>query len=290
MKKVRVTMLSAMAGMDFEYALDMHVSWNIELVDLKDSIFGKNLMELTLDEAGHAADLIRERGLSVYCLSTMLFHGEAEMGETAFREENIHKVDHVINLAKILKPKLVRLLASQTSKRAEVKNSVQYIAGHHPWLIPAYGEAVERIYESGFLVTIENETGSCIFSNPTEIIDFFEELNMPEKVSLTWDVQNLWQMGTFPTMEVYRKLRNTIGYYHLKGGQSEKGGVDLVWRSTLEDASWPVVEITRQVVADGVVDVICLNSSHGKAREGQDGNDMAKRDLDFIRSAIPGIV
>jgi hypothetical protein len=57
----------------------------------------------------------------------------------------------------------------------------------------------------------------------------------------------------------------------------------------LEDASWPVVEITQQVVMDGVAPVICLNGSHGEAKAGYDYNNMTKRDLDFIRRAIPEI-
>lgn len=288
-KKVKITMLSSMADTDFERALDTHVQWNIELVDLKDAIFGKSIVELTREEAGHAAALIQDRALSVYCLSTGLFHGDIEAGEGAFRRDYQGKVEHIISLANVFNPKLIRLLAAQTPKRAEIENCAKYINKKHSWLIPAYAEAVDMIFEAGYKTTIENETGNCIFSNPDEVIEFFRELNRPDKVSLTWDVQNLWQMGTYPTIEVYLKLRNTIGYYHLKGGQSKSKGGELIWRSALEDASWPVVEITKQVIHDGAADVLCLNSSHGQVKEKYDFGDMAKRDLDFIRAAIPEI-
>ena len=87
-------------------------------------------------------------------------------------------------------------------------------------------------------------------------------------------------MGTYPTMDVYYKLKGLIGYYHLKGGQQRDGNSDLYWRSSLEDASWPVAEITRQVVMDGLSQMICLNASHGQAKAGYDYNNMTKRDLD----------
>ncbi len=288
---VQVTILNSMAGREFEQALDQHVSWGVQILDLKDAIFGKNIVQLTEDQAAEAAILIRERGLSVYCFSTGLFHGDIEVGEKRFREDHLDKVDHVIELAGILQPDMIRLLSARTSKRAEIEDSVEYIRTQHPWLIPLYAEAIHRLYESGFDVTIENEVRECIFSNPEEIINFFEELDCGEEICLTWDVQNLWQMGTYPTMEVYDKLKDLIGYYHLKGGQSADAahGSPLRWRSSLEDASWPVVEITRQAVMDGVCEVICLNPSHGEQKEGYDYSDIVKRDLDFIRRAIPEV-
>lgn len=285
----KVTMLNSMAGNDFQKTLDAHILWNIELLDLKDGIFGKGIAELTEDEARRASVLICERKLSVYCFSTGLFHGEMELGEEKFREDYLNKLAHVIKLANILKPKMIRLLATQTSKRWEIKDSIKYIRANFPWLIPLYAEAIDMISSAGFEATIENEVGKCIFSTPEEIIAFFDELNCKGKVCLTWDVQNLWQMGTYPTPDVYNKLKGLIGYYHLKGGQHDNESNQLCWRSSLEDASWSVVEITRQVVMDSVSPVICLNPSHGKPKEGYDYSNITKRDLDFIRKAIPEI-
>ena len=289
MAKTKITILNSMAGREFEQALNQHVSWGIKLLDLKDAIFGKSIVELTEEEAKCAAEFICKRELSVYCLSTGLFHGDIELGEEKFRNDYLEKIEHVINIAKILQPQMIRLLSAQTSKRREVENSVKHICSSHPWLIPLYAEAINGIYNSGFKVTIENETGNCIFSNPGEIIDFFAELDCREKVCFTWDVQNLWQMGTYPTIEVYNKLKSLIGYYHLKGGQQSDESNELCWRSALEDASWPVVKIARQVVSDGVSPVICLNPSHGKAKEGYDYSNVTKRDLDFIRREIPEV-
>jgi len=287
--RAKITILNSMAGREFEQALDQHVSWDVKLLDLKDAIFGKGIVELTEDEAKRAAGLIHERDLSVYCFSTGLFHGDIELGEKRFREDYPGKIDHVIQLAEILQPQIIRLLAAGTSKRGEIENSVKYIRLNHPWLIPLYAEAIDGLYSSGFKSTMENEVGNCIFSTPEEIIGFFEELDCPEKVCFTWDVQNLWQMGTYPAMDVYNKLKGLIGYYHLKGGQQDNDGIKLRWRSSLEDASWPVVEITQQVVMDGVSQVICLNPSHGKPKQGYDYTNITKRDLDFIRRAIPGM-
>jgi len=70
-----VTILNSMAGADFEKELDQHVAWNIELLDLKDAIFGKGIAELTLEEAERAAKLIQARSLSVYCFNRIVRRG-----------------------------------------------------------------------------------------------------------------------------------------------------------------------------------------------------------------------
>jgi sugar phosphate isomerase/epimerase len=287
MKTAKVTILNSMAGKDFEQALDQHRAWGIDVLDLKDAIFGKGIVELTRAEAERAANLIVERRLSVYCFSTGLFGGDIELGEDKFRKAYLDKMAHVLELAEILQPRLIRLLAAQTSRRSEVADSAAYIQENHSWLIPMYGEAIDRIHQAGFSATIENEVHNCIFSTVAEICDFFDALNQRQKLRLTWDVQNLWQMGVYPSMEVYRQLKPLIGYYHLKGGQRDGKSNKLRWRSGLADASWPVVEMTTAVVIDGVSPVICLNPSHGEAKEGYDYSGVTEKDLDFIRAHIP---
>jgi hypothetical protein len=278
-----------MAGQDFALALDQHLAWGLSVLDLKDAIWGKSLIDLTDEEALRAADEISRRDLAVYCLSSVLFDPEVELGESEFRRNHLARVDRLAALSRILKPQVVRLLAAQTRRRADLRDTIPYLRESHPWLIPLYGEAVDRLHAAGFHVTIENEAGNCIFGSPEEIVAFFEELRRPGRVSFTWDVQNLWEVGAFPSLEVYRRLRGVIGGYHVKGGRHDGSGTRMRWRSSLEDASWPVVEITRQVVADGVCPVICLNPSHGAPKDGYDYADITKRDLDFLRREIPGV-
>ena len=285
----KITMLNSMAGRDFADSLDQHRAWGLTHLDLKDSIWGKSLIDLTDDEAKRATELIRERELTTYCFSTVLFHSNIESGEAEFRANHLGAVDRIITLAKIMQPRIIRLLGAATEKRKELTDTIPYIKSNHPWLIPMYGEAIDRISDAGFPVTIENETGNCIFGYPHEILAFFDELGRREKVSFTWDVQNLWEVGTFPSIEVYHQLKDLIGYYHIKGGQHDGTSTKLCWQSTLEDASWPVLEITKQVIADGVSPVICLNPSHGKPKEGYDYSNVTKRNLDFLRREIPEV-
>lgn len=285
---VQVTMLNNMVDADFIKALDKHVSWGISVLDLKQGIYGKSLLDLTLDEAEQAAAAIAERELTVYCFSTELFHGEVEQGEAFFRTHYLDKIDHLLALARILKPTVIRLLSAKTKRRNEITDSTLYILKAHAWLIPMYQEAIDRIAEGGFQVTIENECNSNLFAKPKEIINFFHVIDREDRVYFTYDVQNLWQMGTYPTLSVYRELAPLIGFYHVKGGQKDEGSDKLLWKSSLADASWPVADMTLQVIADGRSPVICINPSHGTAKPGYDYDNVYQRDLAYMTNIIHG--
>ena len=288
-KRIRLTMLNVMGGAEFPSALDTHVQWGVGLLDLKDCIFGKGIADLDGRELHDAKRLIDQRGLQTYCLSSVLFVGEVEQGEEFFTREYLGRLPRLIEIATVLRPRFIRLLAAQTARRGDFTDSTDYLRRSHPWVFDVYGRAIDLIHAAGFEATIENETHRCIWARPAEIVSFFNELARPQAVKLTWDIQNLWQCGTFPSLDVYRQLRPLIAFIHVKGGQGETPGGPLKWSSSLEDASWPVAEIIKEVAADGVSPVICLNPSHGSPRPGVDYSNVFKGDIDFLRLAIPEI-
>ena len=282
---VKFTMLNSMADADFNLALEKLARWRIDVLDLKDSIFGRSVADLTDEEAVRAHELISAKSMSVHCLSTGLFGGDIERGEAAFEKDRAG-VARIIEIARILRPHFIRLMSASSSRRADIADSASHIAKNCPWLPGLYGEAIDAIAGAGFAVTIENGIGGSIFSNPPEIVRFFEMLGAEDRVSLTWDVQNLWLEGTFPSLEVYRALKPLIGYVHFKGGMAEAGGSALRWLSTLEDASWPVLEILREVASDSTSPVVCLNDPHGDPQPGYEVGGIARRDLAFLRRSI----
>lgn len=276
--KAELAISNSMADRDFYTALDRCDQWRVRWLDLRDSIFGKKeVVDLSDEEAIKAAQLLAQRNISVICLSTVLFHGDVALGEAAFRETDLAGVKRLIEISRIFKPRFVRLLAPQMKERGKLP----------AWLIPMFQEAVDQIADAGFKTTIENEIGNCIFNTPENVLEFYSALNRPGKAYLTWDVQNFWQCGTFPTIEVYRQLKPVIGYYHVKGGQHDGTSLKLKWRTGLADASWPVLEITRELIADGVSPIICLNGPHGSSKPSCDYS--TKADLDFLRRELTEI-
>jgi sugar phosphate isomerase/epimerase len=284
--KNRIAILNGMADSDFERSLDLQKSWGIIDLDLKDSIFGKSLIELTDEEALRACAMIQERGLRTYCLSTNLFHDDLLKGEAKFGDDNLSKVPKIIALAKLLKPRFVRLLPARLVQRAEIIDSIAWTKKNAPWMFNQYQQAISLIHQAGFEATIENEVYGCIFGNPGEILEFFDTLGNDSKASFTWDIQNLWQSGTFPSLDLYRQLKPLINYVHVKGGIKKPDTGELAWASSLEEASWPVKEIIREVVRDSLSDVICINPSHGAWRPGFNIQKVTRQDVSLLSSLI----
>lgn len=282
-----LTMLNSMASKQFEAALDQLSEWKITALDLKDCIFGKAVIDLSKDEAERAAVMANERGQYVYCMSTAIFQDDIEQGEEAFRSQHERWIVQALAVARILKPRLVRVLSAQSSKRRTFTDSIGYLNAHHPWVFNLYRSAIDRFHEEGVTLTIENDPHNNLFGSPGEIIRFFELLDRQGKTHFTFDVQNLWQMGVFPDMDVYTELKPLIGFLHVKGGLMNPKTKELQWRSSLEDASWPVADMCKQAVSDGTSPVICLNPSHGALKPNYDYSHIVKRDLDYMRSLFP---
>lgn len=290
MRKTNVAMLNHMAGTNFIESLDQQLEWGIKILDLKEYIYGKALIDLTDEEALEAAENIKSRGMSVYCFSTVLFFEDIELGEEVFRKNHLDKIDRILELARILKPQVIRLLSAKSSRRDEFANILPYIRKHHAWLIPMYKEAIDKINQAGYKATIENEAKGSIFSKPEEILGFYKALNCPDKVHFTFDIQNLWQVGTYPSEEVCEMLMDITGYFHLKGSQSLVEGGHTYFGSTLEDSSWPVAEMTKKFIKGGKGVVLCLNPIKGEKKDGYNYDGITKRDLDYLRKEIEEVL
>jgi hypothetical protein len=120
------------------------------------------------------------------------------------------------------------------------------------------------------------------------VLRLFRLLDRPGRVEFTWDVQNMWQAGTWPTVALYEELREVIGLVHLKGGQSATPGGPLRYRCALEESSYDVRGLVHAVVTAGRVQVICLNPPHGELRPGVNEADRLERDLAFARELVGG--
>lgn len=281
-----ITILSSMAGREFEAALDRHAAWGITLLDLKDAIFEKSVVELSDRELATASRMISERGLKVYAISTSLFAENIEAGEAVFRQRHLGALSRVLEIAQELSPSVIRLIAASSTKRHAISDGIRHARAESPWLFELYDEAIDLIAAAGFTTVIENETEGSLLSRPEEALEFFDALSHSAHAKFTWDIVNMWQAGTFPTLEAYEALRPVIGYVHFKGGQSEGPSGPLKWKSPLDEASWPVREITERLVRDGICRAICLNPPHGELPPGASPKGWVKRDIDYLKSLL----
>jgi len=287
---VQLTLLSTILGADFPLALERQKAVGIRFLDLKDGLWGKTIEQLEEGEAVRAADLIRGFGMETHCFSTSIGHTPLEPGvsESAFRARHEPALDNAIRVATVLRPQVIRLLAPQlTPNPGEI--AVERMLREFPWVIAVYRDWVDKITAAGFGVLIENEAWTCLLGSVADIQRFFAELDRPA-ARYTWDIQNLWQTGTFPDLEVYHALKPLIGAVHLKGGRAGDDGKKLEWAAPLDEASWDVPGIVRAIVSDGVSPYICLNPSHGKKPPGWNLWEVTQREIAFLRREIPEIL
>lgn len=285
MGSVRLAVLNVMTGTNIAESIRRQRDLGLVDVDLKSDIFGKSVTRLTDGEAGKVRSLVEENDMSVYCLSTELFGDWVEHGEDHFRREHLGPVRRVVELVDVLQPGMVRLLAPQMGERPADVSLGEHLGQRAPWLLDFYREATQALVATGVRVTVENEVHGCILACVDDVVSFFAALDIPDEICFTWDIQNLWALGTVPSVDVYRQLRPLIGYVHVKGGRAGADGA-LRWRSPLRHATWPVREVVAEVVKDGVSPVVCLNPSHGVSPPGFDRTGEVDDDLRFMRELL----
>lgn len=266
-KPVRLSAITANGGTTLERALVSFVSWHLELMDLWGGLgMAPSLDLLGRDGAARVAAALDRAGVGCHALASAVFGGTVAIGAEQFRADGLAELDRVLEIAAVVRPRYVRLLAAQApGSREHDGNAVGRLRESDPWLGPLYREAADRIVSAGFDVTIENETKQSFLSSPQEYLDFADWIGNPGRV-FTWDIQNAWQTGTAPSVSVFRELEPVVGYVHLKGGRADEAG-QLCWASDLASASWPVGEVVHAVLESAASPVLCLNPSHGKVPE-----------------------
>lgn len=288
MPNTQLTILNFMASPDFDESVALHHEWGLKWIDLKEEIYGHTLKTLDPASARRAKATADAAGIQIFCLSTSIFSDDVQIGESSFREAHLAELRHTLALAEILQPRVIRILGAQLP-RTQGLNAVDVLKEEYPWIVDVYREAIDLIHDAGYISTIENEGEDCILSLTDEFIQFVQWIDRPGVAQLTWDVQNQWQNGVFPTTDVLAELKPYLFYVHLKGGAAGEDPNVLQWRTSLEDASWPVAVITQAVVNDAISPIICLNPSHGAIKPGYDYNNIVERDIEYLRRSVKGI-
>ncbi|MGH2615106.1 MAG: sugar phosphate isomerase/epimerase family protein [Thermomicrobiales bacterium] len=294
-----LTMLAEMMNRDLDTAVRELAELNITRLDLKNHIFDRAIEDLDDARRERLATVLDRTGASVYCFASTLGHRNvSDVGEHAFRTSLEAGIDNMVATAAWVRPAKVRLLACGFDERADYADATTFLDEQAPWVYDAYRDAIDQIEAAGLAATIENEPYT-VLSNPEETVEFFARLDRP-RARFTWDIQNMWQSGTYPSVDAYLALRPVTDYVHLKGGRaSPEAPRALAFRCPLDRASWPVREVVSAVLADGISPVLCLNPSHGAADPDDDLAPLAGtpewtraeaiRNVEYLRATFRGI-
>lgn len=279
-----ITATSSIFG-DLAESIREQRALGIDVLDLKDKVLGKEVVDLDDAELEQAAAMIEAAGMSLYCLSTVLFHPDVAEGEEAFAQQ-VEQVDRAIEVARRLQPRCIRLLAASSAARQPGEGLAEHLAASAPWLVDAYRSAIAKIQAAGFVTVIENEVGASLLRAPADVQALLPRLSDAGEAGLIWDVQNMWRTsGELPSLAAYRAVQPYLRYVHVKGGRLDAAGA--MTRSTLADTSWPVAEILRAVLADEASEAICVNPCKGAAPPGgYDAVEGARSDIRTVQRIV----
>lgn len=285
MRPIPLTVLNGMAGAEPGPAMDVHLAWGLRHLDLKDRWFGKPVELWSAAEAGLVAAEAARRGLRVATLASGLGGHELEPGEARYRAA-LAPLAGLLQVARILRPARIRLVAPSLAARAAVPDAMAAIRRDHLWLMPCLREAVDAIAAAGATAVIENESAGSVLGQPDETLAFFAALRRPA-ARMIWDVGNWWHFACarFPGVDDALRLRPVVGVLHLKGGRAETAGGPLRHAAQLAGTSWDVRGVVRAILDGGGCDQVCLNPPHGAWRP--DPPHSYAADLDHLRATFP---
>jgi hypothetical protein len=78
---VELTVLSAMAGWDFDHAAEQMREWDLSWVDLWGEIYGEPIDALGQATAERGAATLEAANLKAHCLASRIFDDTVEIGE-----------------------------------------------------------------------------------------------------------------------------------------------------------------------------------------------------------------
>lgn len=186
---------------NFIQELDIAQSLGMNYIELR-SINGKNISDISLEEAENIKLTLKKRGLKVSSIGSPI--GKIRILEDNF-SEHLKKYKHILKLCKILDVKYIRIFSFFMKK--EEKNKYQ-------------NEVFNRL--NIFLNEIKNLDIILLHENEKDIygdniessLHLVTKIDNP-KFKLAFDMANFVQVGE-KAIEAYEKLENYIEYYHLK--------------------------------------------------------------------------
>ncbi len=261
--------LNVMIGGKIAEVLDQHQQLGLHDLDIKMDWSGSMIESSTAAIVADIAAGMQQRSLSTWCLSSCIGNCRGD-SDDAYIAEQDRLLNQLITFAQTLKPRFIRLILPRGD--ASTVNDQRIIEAYHRWCT--------QIIDAGYQVLIENEIGGSIGRDPALVKAFFENINANDQIKYIWDIANQWQEGRYPSLADYDTLRDIIGLLHVKGGQWNNADDKVyAWKSHLDDSDWPVAELCRAALADGL-EAICINPPHGQAPD--NWSYSLEKDLTFL--------
>jgi sugar phosphate isomerase/epimerase len=198
---------------DFASALDRIASFGIRHVEIR-TLWGKNVVSLSEQEATAARALLDERGMRAILLNGPIFKCDVDEEHPtsyvdSFFPTKLSYLEHVKLLRRTL----------HLADRFGASMVRVFSFWRHPLAWEAMAERFQRPLElaasAGITLALEN-IGECNAATSAEIVRFFDLIRSPH-IRLIWDPGNaLWAGEKAPFPAGYQAVKTYVSHAHVK--------------------------------------------------------------------------
>jgi sugar phosphate isomerase/epimerase len=200
---------------DLERALDLARQWGLTLVELR-TMWGKNVVDLTPSEVERVKRALRERRLTVDCISSPLFKVPLREGEPAPAGPSYFAPDTGPD-----RQLEVLERATAVARRLGAGTVRTFSFWRRPWredeqaeIVRHLRRAVEAAAAGGCVLALENES-TCNAATGHEAATLITAVDLPT-FRIIWDPGNAHSAGEAAYPDGYRAVRGAIANVHVK--------------------------------------------------------------------------
>lgn len=259
---VDISVMTDQLGLDFESAAKQLAEWGVQWVDLRGGIYGKGIDDVTDSEAERAQAVLDKHGLQVACLASRLASPwlEHDLWDAKDWEAELKQLDRLTELAEVFDTNVLRVYAYR-KPNPDVPRDRPDLEEYLEPVSQRLREAAEIAAGHGLRLVLENETFSLV-GTCDEMRRVLEAVDH-EALLACWDVSNGWACGEPPYPDGYDKIKELIGYVHIKGAKGRSDdpsvydGVALVGQDDLDYAT-----VLGAMIRDGYDGMVALHPHH----------------------------
>ena len=256
-------------SLDIAETLPILKSWGLDHCDLRGRVLGKHFEELTPDELGRVAGLVKDVGLRVGCLESSL--AKVHFPGPERRRAEAQKLEAVIRAADVLGCRLVRSFFFWQPPKEEagsLTDNPEALARAQEYFEPL----ARRAREAGLILAFEN----CGVT-PDEVFAFLDAVAVPAW-GMAWDVCNSWpyRPDNESVEEFCRRLAPRSRLLHVKARGAVPG---------LDPVSIPYEQVLQVADNAGVRGPVSAET-HNPDSSVED-REMSRRVVEVIQKAWP---
>jgi len=194
--------------MDVRVQMDAFERIGMRHIELR-GVNGKNISEVTIEEAKEIKKAFDERGFGVSGIGS-------PVGKTMYSEDNapeVEKLRHIIRLAQIFETPYIRVFSPFLPEGEDPKKYRDISLSR----VNAYAEAAKG---EGVILVHENEGGFIYGQSPENCLDIVESIGSP-CLKVLFDPGNFAYAG-FDALHAYELLKPYIEHVHIKDSKGKE--------------------------------------------------------------------